>query len=185
MLSNVFVCSDGIDTNYKVKEKLVPYSEYTPKFLRNILNRNISFDYIENESFKKQNKEELYLICYEVVFSNYISRNIGKSSRIILLTSEKFFNNSYFGMKQYNDIIRLRAIENRKPIIKSSNSGTSFFVDKFGFISKSCKGELCTFSVNKKNSSSSNNSLYSSYIVKYSVYLYFNILLIIFIILKK
>jgi apolipoprotein N-acyltransferase len=185
LLSNIFVYSDGINTKFKVKEKLVPYSEYTPKFLRNILNRNISFDYIENESFKKQNNNELYLICYEVVFSNYISKNIDKSNRIILLTSEKFFNNSYFGMKQYNDLIRLRAIENRKPIIKSSNAGTSFFVDKFGFIIKSCKGELCSFSISKKNVSNSNSSFYSSFIVKYSIYFYFNLLLIFFITIKK
>ena len=74
-------------------------------------------------------------------------------------------------MNQYNNLIRLRAIENRKPIIKSSNAGDSFFVDKFGIITKSCKGEFCTFSIDKNKINNSNNSFYSNYIVKFSIYL--------------
>lgn len=184
-LSNVFVCTDGINTNLKLKEKLVPYSEYTPNFLRDILNRNISFDYAVNNLYPKSINDELFLICYEVVYSSYISKNINNNNLIILLTSEKFFNDSYFGMNQYNNLIRLRAIENRKPIIKSSNAGDSFFVDKFGIITKSCKGEFCTFSIDKNKINNSNNSFYSNYIVKFSIYLYLNVLLIIFIFFKK
>ena len=44
--------------------------------------------------------------------------------------------NSYFGKKQYTDIIRLRAIENSKYLIKCSYNGNSYVISSKGKIIK-------------------------------------------------
>lgn len=49
-----------------------------------------------------------------------------------LLSSEKFFNNSTWGKIQYNNILKLRCIENKTPLIKSSNYGNSFVISSKG-----------------------------------------------------
>lgn len=186
-LSNIFVYINNNEFYRKAKEKLVPYSEFTPEFLRKILNRNISFDYINDTKWTplKNKNKELPLICYEAMYSSYVSKNISNIDLMILLTSEKFFNNSYYGKKQYNNIIKLRTIENRKPLLKSSNAGTNLYLDRFGIIKKTCKGEFCTFSIDETTIKSHPNTFYSSYIVKYSLYLALSILVIIILILKK
>jgi apolipoprotein N-acyltransferase len=49
-----------------------------------------------------------------------------------LLSSEKFFNNSIWGKKQYNNVLKLRCVENKIPMIKSSNYGSSFVINSKG-----------------------------------------------------
>ena len=49
-----------------------------------------------------------------------------------LLSSEKFFNNSVWGTKQYNNILSLRCIENKIPMIKSANFGSSLVINSKG-----------------------------------------------------
>lgn len=52
-----------------------------------------------------------------------------------MFASESFFEkNDVYGKEQYFNICRLRSIENRKPIVKCSNDGISFYCDKMGTI---------------------------------------------------
>lgn len=185
-LSNVYFRTNGIEIHEKSKEKLVPYTEYTPKLLRNLLDKNISFDYIDYNEWliEKKKNRELPLICYEVIYSNYVNLNILDTDLMILLTSEKFLNNSGFGEKQYNNIIKLRAIETRRPIIKSSNAGLSYYMNEFGIIEKSSNKMFSSILINKTKINNV-NTFYTDFIAKKNIYLYFNILLIIIIIIKK
>ncbi len=51
-----------------------------------------------------------------------------------ILSIDFFMNNSYYGRKQYDNIIRLRAIESNKPVLKVSNGGKSYYIDGRGSI---------------------------------------------------
>jgi|GEM_PF-674907 len=187
ILSNTFVYLDKDTVQVRAKEKLVPFSEYTPIFLRSFLKKYISFDFFISNDWKnfKNEKRELNLICYEIAYSTFVSKSIENVDLIVLLSSEQFLNNSYFGKRQYDNIIRLRAIETRKPIIKASNSGKNIFINQNGAIKNSCEQEFCNFIINKKEIKSYYYTFYSRYIAKKYVYFYFSLIFIAVITLKR
>ncbi len=51
-------------------------------------------------------------------------------------------------MRQYNNIIKLRAIENRSSIIKASNSGESLHINSAGRVIARGQNEFNLFNVN-------------------------------------
>ena len=51
-------------------------------------------------------------------------------------------NNSHFAKLQYLNIIRLRAIENNKNILKCSTAGYSCIINEKGDITKKIKNEI-------------------------------------------
>lgn len=186
-LSNIYVSTNGLEILKKTKEKLVPYTEYIPEILRKILKNNLSFDYTDYNTWKieKTKTKELPIICYEIIYSDYVNNNIKNTGVMILLTSEKFLNNSSFGENQYNNIIKLRAIETRKPIIKSSNAGLSYYMNKFGIIEKSTNNEFSNMFINKNDFNFAENTFYTNFVVKNNILLILNTFLILIIILKK
>jgi apolipoprotein N-acyltransferase len=82
------------------------------------------------------------LVCYESIFSIFTSKKAFNSNFIILATSEEFMNNSYFGRKQYLNIVKLRAIENGRYILKCSNQGISCVINEKGRIVKTITKEI-------------------------------------------
>jgi len=74
ILSNVFVYLDKNTVQVRAKEKLVPFSEYTPTFLRSFLNKYVSFDLLCDNDWKnfKNKKRELHLVCYEIAYSSFV-----------------------------------------------------------------------------------------------------------------
>ena len=127
-----------IDNNnvlFRTKKKYVPISEYTPKVLTPFFGRTT---YLKNRNddnkiiFKKL--KSMPFVCYEILFSDFVANHSYNSNLIILLASEDFMHGSFFGKKQYNDLIRIRAIENNRYLIKNSFEGTSFLVSPKGDI---------------------------------------------------
>ena len=82
-----------------------------------------------------ENKKYFLSICYESINSFFIADNIDNSQAIFMFASESFFGrNDIHGKEQYFHICRLRSIENRKPVVKCSNDGISFYCDEKGSI---------------------------------------------------
>lgn len=74
------------------------------------------------------------VICYESVFGAYLGQYILKGAQLIfVLTNDGWWGNSE-GHKQHLAYSRLRAIENRRSIARSANTGISAFIDQRGEI---------------------------------------------------
>jgi len=135
-------------TFFKVKKKLVPYTESMPKIFYIFFNKMFFNDkMIDSEAGLISEERILPLICYEVFFSLYVSKKVSDCKIIYLISSEKFLNNSFYGQKQYNNIIKLRCIENRLPMLKISGYGTSSYIDSYGFVKKESRKEFDVFDV--------------------------------------
>jgi apolipoprotein N-acyltransferase len=165
-IKNIFVGISGFYTKNKLansiaflnnekillknKNKLVPYTEFTPVFLRKMLDR-YSYEFETKDSLKEIKKDLniLPLICYESIYSDYVAKNSKDADKIILIASENFLNNSYFGEIQYNNIISLRGIENGLFIIKASNCGKSITFDDNGNKIKVSENEINFFQIPK------------------------------------
>ncbi len=73
----------------------------------------------------------LPLICYEVIIPEFVRQFEGDPDFIVNVTNDKWYGNSIESYQHYT-LGRLRAIEFRKWIVRSTNSGTSVFIDHLG-----------------------------------------------------
>jgi apolipoprotein N-acyltransferase len=127
----------------KVKEKLIMFNEYVPKMISSVLNKKNFNPYAHDTSDQiLQDLKILPLICYEAFYSYYVLEKNKDGKLMYLLSSEKFLNNSFWGSNQYNNILKLRCVENEMPLIKSSNNGNSLVINSKGEIIFSSREEL-------------------------------------------
>lgn len=75
-------------------------------------------------------------ICYESIYGDFMAEYIRKGAEAIaIVTNDGWWENTP-GHKQHLSYAKLRAIETRKQIIRSANTGISCFIDEFGNISQ-------------------------------------------------
>lgn len=125
------------------KSKLVPGAEMTPfaSFLRPLLeafpikiggtigNFGVN-DSIVNLGTSHGNTASM--ICYESIFPDYVrSFVLAGADWISIITNDGWWGET-FGYQQHNAYARLRAIENRRYITRSANTGVSSFINHLG-----------------------------------------------------
>lgn len=77
------------------------------------------------------------LICYESVFADYANEFVaGGSHLIFVITNDGWWRNTD-GHRQHKDYARLRAIENRREVLRSANTGISCHIDVRGNVLES------------------------------------------------
>lgn len=76
------------------------------------------------------------VICYESVFGEYLSRYIRNGAELIfIITNDGWWGNTA-GHKQHLHYASIRAIETRRSIARSANTGISCFIDQRGNITQ-------------------------------------------------
>ena len=74
------------------------------------------------------------VICYESVYGEYVTKYVQNGAQCIaIITNDGWWGNTA-GYKQHLKYGALRAIENRRWIVRSANTGTSCFVSPLGEI---------------------------------------------------
>ena len=126
------------------KMHLVPFGEYIPfiSSLRGI----ISFFDMPMSNVKHGNKNQQNiaifqdktinfapLICFDIAFSNTVRKSNKSSFFMINISNDTWFGKS-IGPYHHLDITRVRAIENNKWIIRSTNDGFSAIITNNGTI---------------------------------------------------
>lgn len=72
------------------------------------------------------------VICYESVFGNYVGEYILNGADLIFIITNDGWWDDTPGYKQHLAYARLRAIETRRSIARSANTGTSCFINQRG-----------------------------------------------------
>ena len=124
------------------KSHLVPFGEYIPFIdgLRGLIN---FFDLpMSNVSHGNKNQQTIRIldgievsspICFDIAFPNTV-RKMNKSSLLMInISNDTWFGNS-IGPYQHLSIARVRAIENNKWTIRSTNDGVSAIISNKGTI---------------------------------------------------
>lgn len=136
----------GVQENYYAKRQLVPFGEFVP--LRPVLGWIDKFVPIGGDFARGETSSPLLvplgekiavfgpLICYEDIYPQLARFSaLGGASVLTVLT-----NNGWFGeggaAHQHAAHSVLRAVENRKPVIRCGNGGWSGWIDEFGGIRK-------------------------------------------------
>ena len=151
----------SIDTHYD-KVKLVPFGEFIPferylGSLLDIIGLNLT-NTVPGYEIKPINTGNLRIspsICYEIAFDELI-RKTAKDSNILLTVSNDTWFGRSIGPIQHLEIAQNRALEHKKPLIRSTNSGISAIISRNGkiiekqeyFEEKSIKGTVILYSGN-------------------------------------
>lgn len=133
------------------KQRLVPFGEFVPfeKQIRGL----IPFFDLEMSSFLagnnqqpllKVNKttaegEDLYLIapfiCYEIAYPQQVNQMAKNSDFLVTISNDAWFGDS-LGPKQHMALAQMRALETRRWLLRSTNTGITALVDHKGRIVK-------------------------------------------------
>ncbi|MCK5823933.1 MAG: apolipoprotein N-acyltransferase [Ichthyobacteriaceae bacterium] len=93
----------------------------------------------ERSVFADKNKQ-IYtapVICYESVYGEFVTGYVNNGANMLsVITNDGWWGNSQ-GHKQHLSFSRLRAIENRRPVARSANTGISALINQKGDIIKS------------------------------------------------
>jgi apolipoprotein N-acyltransferase len=77
------------------------------------------------------------VICYESVFGEFVTKYIKKGAGLIfVITNDGWWENTP-GHRQHNEFSRFRAIETRRSVARSANTGISCFINQRGDILQS------------------------------------------------
>jgi apolipoprotein N-acyltransferase len=83
-------------------------------------------------SFKGNPYRTAPIICYESIYSNYVTEYVKKGANILTIITNDGWWSETPGYKQHMNMARLRAIENRRWIARSANTGISCFISPAG-----------------------------------------------------
>jgi len=144
----ILMNSQEVEDTYH-KSKLVPGPEKMPfkKVLQPL--QDVAFDLggtvgslgydTERKTFPSMDKD-IYiapLICYESIYGGFVAEFIrNRASLIFIITNDGWWGHTQ-GYKQHLAFAQLRAIECRRSIARSANTGVSAFVNQRGDIYKS------------------------------------------------
>jgi apolipoprotein N-acyltransferase len=89
-------------------------------------------DYREVFSASDDNAKIAPVICYESVFGEFVGEYINEGANIIFVITNDGWWGDTPGHRQHNGLSCIRAIESRRSIARSANTGISCFIDQRG-----------------------------------------------------
>jgi apolipoprotein N-acyltransferase len=96
------------------------------------------------------------IVCYESIYGEFISQQVKRGAEVLfVITNDAWWNNSP-GHKQHMAFSRLRALETRRSLARSANTGISCFINQRGDVIKQSKydektGLRARINLNKTN----------------------------------
>jgi len=84
------------------------------------------------------------VICYESIWGDWVRRSVKNGAQFIgVITNDAWWGNTS-GKDQHLLYAKLRAIENRRWVVRSANTGISAFIDQRGDIKQQSKWWVAT-----------------------------------------
>ncbi len=136
----------GLANGTYFKQKLVPFGEYVPfeDQLRGLINFfNLPNSVIRAGPFRKNalsattkngySYSVAPFICYEVVYPDFVAKHTKESSLLLTISNDAWFGSSN-GPLQHFEMVRMRALENQKYMLRATNTGVSGIIDEKGHV---------------------------------------------------
>ena len=133
-------------SDYKLYSKihLVPFAEYDlfPKIFHPLTWLNINIDrgsFKSGEDYKIFKWKNIFfsnVICYESSIPRVVREFISRGSELLIIQANDGWLGNSYGPYQHFELARLRAIENRIPVLRSANTGISGVIRADGTIQK-------------------------------------------------
>jgi apolipoprotein N-acyltransferase len=134
----------GVSPDVYAKRKLVPFGEYIP--VRPLLGWMERFVPIDGDFTRGTESQPMLLpagahqlrvgvlICYEDIFADYARDSVRSGAEVLaVLTNDAWFGEGGAAYQHAASSV-LRAVETRRPVLRSGNGGWSGWIDEFGNI---------------------------------------------------
>jgi apolipoprotein N-acyltransferase len=93
----------------------------------------------QQDLLKAEKDDQLFLIapfiCYEIVYPEFVANMAKNSDMLITISNDAWFGDS-LGPKQHMAIAQMRALETRRFLLRSTNTGITALVNHKGEIIK-------------------------------------------------
>ncbi|MGB6975311.1 MAG: apolipoprotein N-acyltransferase [Terracidiphilus sp.] len=135
--------ADGAMVGRYDKIHLVPFGEYVPfrKFLffaRKLTGQVSSFDRgQERKVFRLNGHRYGVFICYEAVFADEVREFSRLGAEVLVNVSDDGWYGDTSAPWQHLNMARMRAIENRRWLLRDTNNGVTAAVDPYGRVQQS------------------------------------------------
>ena len=132
----------GLTENFYAKRQLVPFGEYVPEpfeFIEKIV--PIGGQFVPGEeaglihlNVNGRNLKIGPLVCYEDVFPALARESVKVGAEVLYVATNNAWYGEEGGAAQHAAHSVLRAVENRRPVIRCGNGGWSGWIDAYGMI---------------------------------------------------
>jgi len=133
----------GLREPFYIKRELVPFGEYVPPPFHGIVEKFVPLD----GSFVPGEGPQLIpvelggrtfrvgaLVCYEDVFPALARESVRAGAQVLFVTTNNAWYGEEGGAYQHAAHSVLRAVENRRPVMRCGNGGWSGWIDAYGTI---------------------------------------------------
>ena len=147
--NSAFIVNASDSADFYHKSKLVvgvenfPYQSVLKPILGNVmidLGGTVAMKTIQEERsvFNLNNGSQVApIICYESVYGDYVTGYVKNGANFLaIITNDAWWGNTQ-GHKQHLSYAKLRAVENRRAVARSANTGISAFINEKGVIQSS------------------------------------------------
>ena len=134
----------GVSSEFYAKRHLVPFGEYVPlqkwfPFISKI--SPVQGSFYPGESAKplavSLNDGRTFfigpLVCYEDIFPSLSRELTGNGAQVLFVATNNAWYGTEAGAYQHAAHSVLRAVENRRPLVRCGNNGWSGWIDEFGY----------------------------------------------------
>ena len=143
-LNGVFLVEPGagLSSDFYTKRELVPFGEYVPPML-SFIDKFVPVGgrFIPGDNVGLMNLTvggSVYrigsLICYEDVFSNLARESARSGADLFFVATNNAWYGEEGGAEQHAAHSVLRAVENRRPVMRAGNGGWSGWIDSYGTV---------------------------------------------------
>ncbi len=133
-----FVTPDGTFAGHYDKMHLVPFGEYVPYrefffFAKNLLNEVGMFEPgKERTVFTTGGHTYGIFICYESIFGDEIRHLTQQGADVLINISNDGWYGNTSAAWQHLNMVRMRAIENHRWVLRATNTGVTAAIDPYG-----------------------------------------------------
>jgi apolipoprotein N-acyltransferase len=137
-----FFLPDGNYAGRYDKMRLVPFGEYVPYkplfFFAGDLLGNLPFvPGLQRRLFASGGKQYGVFICYESIFGDDIRHFVDDGAEVLVNISDDGWYGDSSAPWEHMDMVRMRAIENGRWVLRATNTGITAAIDPYGRITAS------------------------------------------------
>lgn len=146
-MHNSALLIDTNDMQHRNKSKLTPGVEAIPSWMKFLKNFSVTMAVARGtlktdpvaKNLKFDGHEVGVGICYESAFGGYMSQFTRKGADLLFVITNDGWWRDTPGHRQHFEFSKLRAIENRRCIARSANTGISGFINQHGDVLQKTK----------------------------------------------
>ena len=133
----------GLAEDFYVKRELVPFGEFMPVLFRFIADKIVPVggQFLPGQDaglidlrVNQRNLKVGPLVCYEDVFPALARESVEAGAQVLFVATNNAWYGEEGGAPQHAAHSVLRAVENRRPVMRCGNAGWSGWIDAYGAI---------------------------------------------------